>query len=120
MAPPRSPRIARPGRDCSRLWLNRQASPTTTQIKLYIVGGSASDQPAICSAGMFDSPVCRPSASTLPNSIAIDSPQAMVLSGRQCPPSRSVSMPMVSADRPVNSSPIHGDMPCVVVSHAVA
>jgi hypothetical protein len=73
---------------------------------------------------MFDSPVWRPSASTLPNSMAIDRPQAMVLSGRKCPPRRSVSMPMASADSPVsssaNSSPIHGDMPCVVVSQAVA
>ena len=86
--------------------------------------GSANDQPAIRSGGMFDSPVWRPSASTLPNSIAIDRPQAIVLNDRKCPPRRSVNMPIASADRPVsasaNTSPIHGDMPCVVVSHALA
>ncbi len=76
------------------------------------------------SGGMFDIPVCRPSASMLPNSSAIDRPHAMVDSGRKWPPRRSVSRPIASAATPVsasaNSNPSHGDAPCTVVSQAVA
>ncbi len=72
---------------------------------------------------MLESPVCRPRASTLPNSSAIDSPHAMVDSGRKWPPRRSVSRPIASAAMPVssraNSSPSHGDRPCAVESHAL-
>ena len=51
-------------------------------------------------------------------------PQAIVLSERKCPPSRSVSAPIASAASPVmtsaSSNPTHGDKPSVTVAQAVA
>ncbi len=123
-APPRRLRITRPQRESSRLRQNSIASPTISQISTNATRGSASDQPPIAGAGMFASPACPPSTSMLPNSIAIDRPQAIVLSGRKCPPSRNVNKPIASADTPVISSAAgkasQGDRPCAVHSHALA
>ena len=51
-------------------------------------------------------------------------PQAIVLSGRKWPPSRSVAAPRTVATSPVNtsasSSPIQGEPPCTAVYQAVA
>ena len=72
---------------------------------------------------MLEMPVWRPSISMLPNTSAIDSPHAIVDSGRKWPPRRSVRAPIISAAVAVktsaNNRPIHGDQPCAVLSHAL-